>query len=220
MAQSIPTPLSMGLQLHKLLRHHELVLKLEERQYITNSIGEMNPHQLHEPIMGLAILKQQNFSSAYYWWEGDKPDQTNQRQLPHWSLSNGTCTPEELQGKSLTRLQVLKRTVTLLWEVKQNIVNNRVYPSRTLQYLRDDETNNHINRSATQSILHKCFPQWLESSNLRRVKDILFSNSRFEGVEQQRNIADIIQNDLTHVLIVLKVQKEQFRANKIVQPWK
>jgi len=208
MAQSIPTPLSMGLQLHTLLRHHELVLKLEGRQYITNSIGEMNPHELREPIMGLTILKQQNFSSAYYWWEDDKPDQTNQRQLPHWSLSNDTCTPEELQGKSLTRLQVLKRTVTLLWEVKHNIVNNRLYPLRTLRYLRDDETYDQINRSATQSILHKCFPPWLESSNLRRVKDILFSSSRFEGVEQQRNITDIIQNDLTHVLIVLKVQKE------------
>jgi hypothetical protein len=58
--------LSMGLQLHTLLRHHELVLKLEGRQYITNSIGQMNPHELREPIMGLTILKQQNFSSAYY----------------------------------------------------------------------------------------------------------------------------------------------------------
>jgi hypothetical protein len=180
----------------------------------------MNPHELHEPIMGLAILKQQNFSSADYWWEDDKPDQTNQRQLPHWSLSNDTCTPEELQGKSLTRLQVLKRTLTLLWEEKHNIVNNRLYPLRTLQYLRDDKTYDHINRAATQSILLKCFPPWLESSNLRRVKDILFSSSRFEGVEQQRNTTDIIQNDLRHVLIVLKVQKEQFRANKIVQPWK
>jgi hypothetical protein len=66
MAQSIPTLLSMGLQLHKLLRHHELVLKLEGRQYITNSIGEINPYELREPIMGLAIPKQQNFSSAYY----------------------------------------------------------------------------------------------------------------------------------------------------------